>query len=248
MDPNALRRRIFAALTAPMLAAGPIAAGPLPAAADDIAAVVELFTSQGCSSCPPADALLSEVAARPDVLALSEHIDYWDHLGWKDPFSSAAATERQRDYARLFGLRFVYTPQMVINGDVQVTGSDRVKVLAALTAARAPLPLDVNIVGDAAQGLRARVSGPGEAGATADVWLFALDPEHRTAVAAGENAGRSLRNTNIVRRLAHLGTWKGGELALPLAMDGDARLQPCAVIVQDRTSGRILGADRWPGA
>lgn len=243
MDCNALRTRIFAAL-----AAGLIAANSSPVAAGEVTAVVELFTSQGCSSCPPADALLSEVAGRSDVLALSEHIDYWDHLGWKDPFSSAAATARQRDYARQFGLRYVYTPQMVINGDVQVTGSDRAKVLEALAAARAPLPLDVRIAGDAAQGFRARVSGSGEAGSMADVWLFAFDPEHKTAIGAGENAGRSLRHTNVVRRLAHLGTWKGGELALPIAMDGDARLQPCAVVVQDRASGRILGADRWPGA
>lgn len=230
------------------LAAGLIAGGPLPAAAGDIAAVVELFTSQGCSSCPPADALLSELAARPEVLALSEHVDYWDHLGWKDPFSSTEATARQRDYARLFGLRYVYTPQMVINGDLQLTGSDRAKVLAAVAKPLSPLLIDVRIEPDTAQGSLARISGPVADGTEADVWLFVCDRQERTLVQAGENAGRSLLNTNIVRRLTRLGTWQGGMLTLPVAIDDDARGQPAAVIVQDRVSGRILGAGRWPGA
>src|SRR5437870_8060822 len=98
--------------------------------------VVELFTSQGCSSCPPADALLAELARRPDVLALSFHVDYWDRLGWKDPFSSRAATERQNRYAKLLALPTVYTPQIVVDGKWQAVGSDRADVEHALDLAR----------------------------------------------------------------------------------------------------------------
>src|ERR1700736_1842766 len=99
-----------------------------PAAAGERPIVVELFTSQGCSSCPPADALLAELAQRPDVIALGFHIDYWDDLGWKDPLSSPAATARQRDYARQFGRRQVYTPQLVVDGAEEAVGSDRAAV------------------------------------------------------------------------------------------------------------------------
>src|SRR5512144_1000431 len=91
--------------------------------------VVELFTSQGCSSCPPADALIGELAQREDVLALSEHVDYWDYLGWKDPFASPAHTARQRNYAKALGLKYLYTPQVVVQGQVQVSGSEREAVL-----------------------------------------------------------------------------------------------------------------------
>src|SRR5271169_3162894 len=98
--------------------------------------VVELFTSEGCSSCPPADALLAELAGRPDVLALSFHVDYWDRLGWKDPFSSPDATRRQHGYADLLGLATVYTPQMIVDGRWQAVGSDRSEVERALGSAR----------------------------------------------------------------------------------------------------------------
>src|SRR5690348_4653604 len=91
--------------------------------------VVELFTSQGCSSCPPADALLNELAQRPDVVALGFHVDYWDYLGWKDPLSAPGSTQRQRDYARLLNQPTIYTPEMVIDGHLQLVGSDRTAVL-----------------------------------------------------------------------------------------------------------------------
>ena len=106
------------------------------ASADTRPVVVELFTSQSCSSCPPADALLGELARRGDVVALGFHISYWDGLGWKDPFSSRSSTDRQRAYARLFGLGQIYTPQMVVDGAREMVGSDRDQVLAAVRDAR----------------------------------------------------------------------------------------------------------------
>src|SRR5205814_1096869 len=117
-------RVLFAALVTALL--------PVTAQAETRPVVVELFTSQGCSSCPPADRLLSELAERPDVIALGLHIDYWDDLGWKDPLSSPEATARQRDYARQFGRRQVYTPQLVVDGTEEAVGSDRAAVLQAL--------------------------------------------------------------------------------------------------------------------
>src|SRR6516162_11255938 len=112
-----------------------LALGTATAEAGERPIMVELFTSEGCSSCPPADALLTELAGRPDVLALSFHVDYWDRLGWKDPFSSPAATERQQRYAELLRLATVYTPQMVVDGKWQAVGSDHAEVKRALDAA-----------------------------------------------------------------------------------------------------------------
>src|SRR4051794_4919270 len=128
---NAMRMKQFLFVMALALAALPVATQ-----AETRPVVVELFTSQGCSSCPPADALLSELSQRPEVIALGFHIDYWDNLGWKDPLSSPAATARQRDYARQFGRMQVYTPQLVVDGTDEAVGSDRTAVLQALQQAK----------------------------------------------------------------------------------------------------------------
>src|SRR5215472_5617167 len=171
-----------------------------PVAAQERPILVELFTSEGCSSCPPADALLAELAARPDVLALSFHVDYWDRLGWKDPYSSADATRRQQGYADLLGLATVYTPQIVVDGKWQAVGSDRTEVEQALKAAgRSRDEVPVALAVDKGQ---ARIMlGPGGNGCAATLLLIGFDRRHVTAVARGENGGRTLSHVDVMRSI-----------------------------------------------
>jgi hypothetical protein len=208
------------------------------AAAAERPVVVELFTSEGCSSCPPADALLAELAARPDVLALSFHVDYWDRLGWKDPFSSPAATARQQGYARSFATGSVYTPQIVVDGHWQMVGSDREAVEQAIADAdRAPPGIPVTLSVDHA---RARITfGPGGAGLRGSVVLVAFDRRHVDAVARGENSGRTLTHVDVVRGFAKAGRLDGatGSIEAPVPWRAD-RL---AALVQG-DDGHILGA------
>ncbi|MGF1628918.1 MAG: DUF1223 domain-containing protein [Kiloniellaceae bacterium] len=205
--------------------------------------VVELFTSQGCSSCPPADALLDELAKQSGVLALSFHVDYWDYIGWKDPFASAQHTERQRDYAAKLGLRYVYTPQIVVDGRHDAVGSNRREVTRAIQQATETAPVVV-VTLDAAEGGRALLSAGQPPSGEATVWLITFDDGHDTPVARGENRGRDLHNTNVVRELHALGTWSGKAKTFPLDFQS-ARAKGrggCAVIVQQGRGGPVLGA------
>jgi hypothetical protein len=214
-----------------VLAAAPVAAAGRPV-------VVELFTSEGCSSCPPADALLAELATRPDVLALSFHVDYWDRLGWKDPFSSAAATARQRHYAELLGLGNVYTPQIVVDGRWQAVGSDRSEVEQAIDAAR-HLPAAVPVTLAIDHG-RARVTlGAAGAAAAGSVILIGFDRRHVDTVKGGENDGRALAHVDVVRGIAEIDRFDGKERTIeaPIGWHAD-RL---AVLVETE-DGLVLGA------
>jgi hypothetical protein len=205
--------------------------------------VVELFTSQGCSSCPPADEFLGELAARGDVLALSFHVDYWNYIGWEDPFSMPEATERQRGYRHALGLRVAYTPQMVIDGRSDAVGSNRGAVEAAITAAAANVHVAVAFAGDAGTGYSVRL--PETAlDAPATVWLVLYDRSHETAVKRGENTGRTIRNSNVVRELIELARWDGAatEIPLDIAPELTAGRDACAVIVQQDDAGPVLGA------
>lgn len=215
--------------------------GPSIAQAADRPVVVELFTSQGCSSCPPADEFLRSMAqTRDDVLALAFHVTYWDNLGWRDPFALATGTERQRLYGALLGTRQIYTPQMVIDGRFEAVGSDRRSVGALIDIAAdrhedAPrlsarrMDGVVDIALDAAAGQR-----PGF------VFLVGYDPEHETRVGRGENGGRTLTEANIVRSLAVAGEWRGQALALHAPIGAGERQ---AVLLQAE-DGRILAATR----
>jgi hypothetical protein len=215
-----------------------------PLAAQDRLTVVELFTSQGCSSCPPADAFLGELAKRPDVLALSEHVDYWDYLGWKDPFASSENTQRQRAYARRLGLSYVYTPQMVVQGMGQIAGADREGVLALVARAKdLPLvPVDVNRTGEGAMVARL---GSTTLPAAVDVLLVRFDPKHSTTVARGENGGRQVQNYNVVRGFTRLAMWNGEPTSLPVLAATQGVGETWAILLQQTDGGRILGAVRF---
>ncbi len=214
--------------------------------------VVELFTSQGCNSCPPADAYLGELAKRPDVLALSLHVDYWDYIGWKDPFAQHAFTLRQREYSQALGQRYVYTPQMVINGRLQGVGSERGEiekliVSAAKDSAAASRPA-ISLTGDEVHVGEAQANGA----LSAVVWLAVYDAQSWTAVQRGENAGRRLGDTNVVRVWRELGRYTGKPASFKLDLDtassgqsGYSGKPGYAVLIQRQTSsglGPILAA------
>jgi hypothetical protein len=203
------------------------------ASADARPVVVELFTSQSCSSCPPADALLGELARHGDVLALGFHISYWDGPGWKDPFSSRSSTDRQRAYARLFGLGQVYTPQMVVDGAREMVGSDRDQVFAAVRDARPETIAPVTFAADR----RSVAIGAGDG--RGNVLLVRFAQKRTTRVAGGENARRTLQDANGVEMLTALGSWNGS--ALSFAIEPPADDEGLAVLVQ-APDGRMLGA------
>lgn len=208
--------------------------------------VVELFTSQGCNSCPPADAFLGELAQRPDLIALSLHVDYWNYIGWKDPFSSPEATQRQRDYAGSLGLSSVYTPQMVIDGSFDAVGSNRARVNEAIAAARQRPKIPVAIAASPTGGWLVAIPET-EVDQPATVWLALYDREHVTPVRRGENAGKTLTNYNIVREFRRIGQWDGAKLDLPLDIGAtDLADRGFAVIVQAGAAGPILGAALSP--
>jgi hypothetical protein len=199
--------------------------------------IVELFTSEGCSSCPPADALLAELATRPDLLALSFHVDYWDKLGWKDPFSSPDATRRQQGYADLLGLATVYTPQIVVDGRWQAVGSDRAEVEQALNSARRNrAEMQVALAVDHG---RAQITlGPGGDGIGATLLLIGFDRRHVTAVARGENSGRTLPHIDVVRSVEEVSQFDGRARTFDVPIRS-----PCdrvAAILQ-APDGRVLG-------
>lgn len=198
--------------------------------------VVELFTSQGCSSCPPADAFLTDLARKhPDVLPLAFHVTYWNYLGWKDPFSLDLATARQREYARHLGEDGVYTPQMVVDGITGFVGSSRAQGLSAIAgAARKPVP--VSMARDGQTLLITVGAGAGRA----QVLLVGFDPSHETPIGRGENSGRTLVESNIVRSLTPIGNWTGSAVALRQSLPMG---EGFAVLLQAE-DGRIIGAAR----
>ena|SRR5271167_70411 len=215
----------------------------LPAQAGERPVVVELFTSEGCSSCPPADALLVELANRPDVLALSFHVDYWDRLGWKDQFSSPAATARQERYAQLLGIEGVYTPQIVVDGRRETVGSDRAAVERALDAARRePSVVPVMLALDNG---RVRITiGRGSDTASASIVLIGFDRSRVDRVERGENSGRTLTYVDVVRGIEEVGRFTGGASQIVVAPPW--RSDRLAAIIE-APDGRILGvavADR----
>jgi hypothetical protein len=205
---------------------------------------IELFTSQGCSSCPPADLQLGKLARRPDIVALSFHVDYWDYIGWKDRFASKETTARQRAYARTLKQRYVYTPEMVVDGRSHEPGTSVGPIEGLLAEARRQSPKrmtpELTRTGDGA--LTISLAAGTLAGGSADVTVFAYDRRHSTPVHKGENDGRMLENFNVVRRFEIVGSWDCSEQRWTVPSDRFQPDQGIAVLVQRADHGPVLGA------
>ncbi|KFI31758.1 hypothetical protein CN97_04835 [Haematobacter massiliensis] len=224
-------------------------------------AVVELFTAQGCSACPPADAFLGELAERSDVIALALHVDYWDYIGWADGFARAEATKRQKTYARVAGAKMIYTPQVIVGGQEQLIGNDFAaigEIIRAHLAQVSTLRLRIRVDGDTAV-VEAVATDPRDATAAASVasldgpqgaaapgeivvQLVRYKPEETVRIDDGENAGRTVSYHNIVTDWKTLGRWNGtGTLRFRVHVEG---VEPAAVLFQRAGQGPILAAAR----
>ncbi len=213
--------------TAPALADGPV--------------VVELFTSQGCSACPPADELLGQLAGRDDVIALALHVDYWDYIGWADTFATAAFTQRQHGYGQAARSNVVYTPQMVVGGVDHVVGNrpmDVADTIAAHRAAPNPVTVEADATSDGWQ-VRAVWVGSGQAPSMV-VQVVTYSPMEEVEITRGENAGLSTQYYNVVRSWQVVSDWSGAAPFEALVMPSAD--MPHVVIVQSDAFGAILGA------
>jgi hypothetical protein len=201
--------------------------------------VVELFTSQGCNSCPPAEAYIGELTRNKDVLALSFHVDYWDDLGWKDPFSLGISTERQRSYSAAQGRSSVYTPQVVIDGQRDFVGTDRRNIGQALAAPRNGVPVGISLQeGDVVVDLGAQTQT-----APSEVLLVAYLRKATTPIGRGENSGRTLEEFNIVRGIRNLGQWKGDAASFRTPRSSLPRdATDVAILVQSTGQHAVVGA------
>ena len=231
-----------------------IASPDLPAAAQSVdgkpRAGVELFTSQGCSSCPPADAYFADLARRGDVVALAYHVDYWDYLGWGDTLADPENTARQRDYARALGQRSVYTPQVVVNGREHMNGANRGKIegaVADMDAAGKGLVIDVSIRQTPESIIIDTGAGTHRKG-KANVVLVFFEPATQVEIARGENAGKSISYWNAVSAIQAAGMWHGREMRLEIPSSELKKKGAggCAVLLQamgkDGAPGPIIGA------
>src|SRR5437879_3867742 len=220
-----------------------LASFAIPAAAREAAGgpwAIELFTSQGCSSCPPADLQLGKLSRRSDIVALSYHVDYWDYIGWKDRFATRETTERQRAYARVLKQRYVYTPEMVIDGIGHDPGvsNEPISSLLAEAQRRSPKRATPELVraNDGVLTIRLstfKLDGP------AEVMLAVYDRRHSTPVHEGENGGRTLENFNIVRHFETVSLWDGSAASWTVPADRFKPEQGMAVLVQRADHGPI---------
>ncbi|MEQ1713441.1 MAG: DUF1223 domain-containing protein [Hyphomicrobium sp.] len=233
-----------------------------PVAPDEISrplrGVVELYTSQGCSSCPPADALLKHYADTPDTVALSFPVDYWDYLGWKDTLATPRNSERQRTYAKARGDGAVYTPQVVINGVAHVNGASQRDIDKALEVGWPKLVANQVPVRFWNQGgtvviqtgslVEAKDGIKGTQHSEATVWLAIIKKSAEVMIPRGENAGKTITYTNVVRELAPVGMWSGKPMQIRLSRNAIIRpeSEACAILLQAGDGGPIIGA-AWMG-
>jgi hypothetical protein len=217
----------------------------------DPRAVVELFTSQGCSSCPPADKIMGELAKDPSVIALSMPIDYWDYLGWKDTLADARFSARQKAYSQMRGDRDVYTPQVVVNGSVHLIGSDREGIESAIGAtskADGVMSVPVSMIQAGKQiNVSVAASGKGPVMAHGEVWICSVSKAVPISIGRGENRGREITYYNVVRNLLKVGDWNGsaGSWTVPLENISRDGVDAAVVYVQDGNRdkpGPMLGA------
>jgi hypothetical protein len=233
MGRRALALSIFLAVAA---AAAAQTAAPAPV-------LVELFTSEGCSDCPPADRLLERLDGQ--AIVLSEHVDYWDHLGWKDRFSSPLFSRRQESYCPLLNAKGPYTPEMVVDGAAEFVGSDAGRAAAEIAKAARRTKTEVKLSRTPA-GLQVEIASPPAGG---DVWMALADDRDASQVGAGENRGRLLEHVAVARSLRKIGSVKrGGAFSQLVELPAAAVPQRVVVFVQEPGPGRVTGAALWRGA
>lgn len=203
--------------------------------------VVELFTSQGCASCPPADALMHKLSQRDDVLALAFHVDYWDYIGWKDIFADPAYTARQKAYAQAMGRRMVHTPQMIVMGQEDIEGADPLTLAEAIARHRTmPSPVSLSVQPSATGVTISLHSVKGALPEAAVVDVIRFTPLRRVVISRGELAGRTLDYANVVEDWTRLAEWNGADaVTFTVPMPGE---QSLAVLVQEAGNGAILAA------
>jgi hypothetical protein len=206
---------------------------------------IELFTSQGCSSCPPADLQLGKLSRRADIVALSYHVDYWDYIGWKDRFATHETTERQRAYARVLKQRYVYTPEMVVDGIGHDPGVSNEPIASLLAEAQRRSPRratpELSRASDGVLTIKLaalKLDGP------AEVVLAIYDRRHSTPVHQGENGGRTLENFNVVRHFETVSQWDGSAASWTVPADRFKPEQGMAVLVQHADHGPMLGCNK----
>lgn len=226
-------------------AVGYLAARGVAHAAGAGAGVVELFTSQGCSSCPPADAFADELARDPRFTVLTYHVDYWDYLGWKDTLGSAPFSQRQYDYAKARGDMDVYTPQIIVNGGRHFTGTDKAAVKSALaqTANDGPA-MTITTTQDM---FNLQLGAGDVANVDAMVWLLPLVDAIDVEISKGENAGKSITYYNVVRDVVPAGRWTGSAstISLPLEPLMPKNCTGCVALLQSGKAGPVLASTRW---
>jgi hypothetical protein len=236
------------------LAALSLAAALQPVQAEPMRAVVELFTSQGCSSCPPADELLVDLARQADIVAVSFPVTYWDYLGWKDTLAHTTFTERQKAYAHARSDRQVFTPQMIVNGKKSCIGSDRAQIERSIRVAsdgKAVLPVDVNV--EERNGVvTIRVDEtPQTAQRKAEVWVLPVLRSHTVPIGRGENQGKTVTYANVVRSMKRVGEWQGGSARFEVSADNARRDADGYVVLlqttQEDQPSEILGAAKSGG-
>ena len=233
--PTVTIRALSAAVLIALGAASAAQAGPV---------VIELYTSQGCNSCPPADEILGQYAAKDDVVALSLNVDYWDYLGWRDEFGKPEHTLRQRAYQSSFGARTIYTPQIVVHGRQAVVGNQAVQVMTAVDGhLRNPSDAEVTLVREG-DDLVATISPAfSNLAGPATVWLIGYSGPHDVSIRHGENAGRTITYHNVARSLEQVGEWDANssiEFRAPI----NEKMRGYAVIVQKDLVGPVYGAQK----